>query len=95
MKARLLYANLSEYVPQFTIVVGGNTMPTVPSTNDAFWRRCVRIVFDQTVVPKDRDRDLPFAVGQPGQQGIRGIRISIRTTSGRWSATAAAARASS
>jgi putative DNA primase/helicase len=68
VKARLLYANLSEYVPQFTIVVGGNTMPTVPSTNDAFWRRCVRIVFDQTVVPKDRDRDLPRKLSQPEPQ---------------------------
>ena len=71
LKVRFLYREHFTYVPQFTLFVGANTLPAVPASDGAFWRRLRRIVFDTVIPAEQRDRTLPEKLRAPeGQYAI-------------------------
>lgn len=56
--ARHLYAELFDFSPQFKIWLAVNHCPKVSADDGAIWRRILRIGFDHTVPPEQRDRTL-------------------------------------
>ena len=56
--ARHLYAELFDFVPQFKIWLAVNHCPKVSADDGAIWRRILRIGFDHTVPPEQRDKTL-------------------------------------
>lgn len=56
--ARHLYAELFDFTPQFKIWLAVNHCPKVSADDGAIWRRILRIGFDHTVPPEQRDKTL-------------------------------------
>ena len=56
--ARHLYAGPFDYMPQFKIWLAVNHCPKVSADDGAIWRRILRIGFDHTVPPEQRDKTL-------------------------------------
>lgn len=56
--ARHLYSELFDFSPQFKIWLALNHCPKVSADDGAIWRRILRIGFDHTVPPEQRDRTL-------------------------------------
>jgi putative DNA primase/helicase len=53
VRARFLYQEAFEYVPQFKLWLAANHAPKVKHDDMAMWRRILRIPFEQAI-PKDR-----------------------------------------
>lgn len=58
VRARLLYANSSEFTPECKLVIVANDRPRVRHDDDAIWERIVEVPFPHTVPKADRDLKL-------------------------------------
>jgi putative DNA primase/helicase len=58
VRARHLYQEGFEYVPQFKLWLAANHAPRVKADDDAMWRRILRVPFDRAVPPERRDPTL-------------------------------------
>jgi len=59
LRARRLYENGYEFVPQFKVWLSTNHRPQIVGTEHAIWRRIRLIPFNVTISDENRDRDLP------------------------------------
>jgi putative DNA primase/helicase len=53
--ARHLYQELFEFVPKFKLWLASNGAPKIKDTDDAIWRRILRVPFEHEIPTKDRD----------------------------------------
>ena len=67
--ARLLYKEFFEYVPQFKLWFAANHAPKVRDDDGAIWRRILRIPFEHTVPPEQRDPRVKAILRDPKQGG--------------------------
>ena len=58
VKARYLFREYFEYLPQFKVWLAANVKPTIQGTDEAIWRRVRLIPFDVTIPEAERDRHL-------------------------------------
>lgn len=59
IRARRLYENGYEFMPQFKLWLSTNHKPTIIGTDHAIWRRIRLIPFTVTIPEHERDKDLP------------------------------------
>ncbi len=57
--ARFLYSEDFEFLPQFKLWLAANHKPVIRGTDYAIWRRVRLIPFEVTILPEQRDQDLP------------------------------------
>jgi putative DNA primase/helicase len=55
VRARFLYQEAFEFVPQFKLWVAANHAPRVRHDDSAMWRRILRIPFEHVIPPEKRD----------------------------------------
>ena len=58
VRARHLYMESFEYVPQFKLVLVTNHLPQVEEQSDAFWRRVSLIKLTEVIRPEEQDKNL-------------------------------------
>jgi putative DNA primase/helicase len=58
VRARFLYQEAFDYVPQFKLWLAANHAPKVRHDDSAMWRRILRIPFDQVIPKEKRDPSL-------------------------------------
>jgi putative DNA primase/helicase len=59
LRARRLYENGYEFLPQFKVWLSTNHKPEIHGTEHAIWRRIRLIPFDVTIPEGSRDKDFP------------------------------------
>lgn len=59
LRARRLYENGYEFLPQFKVWLATNHRPEIRGTEHAIWRRIRLIPFNVTIPDNERDNDLP------------------------------------
>lgn len=59
ISARYLYAEFFEFVPEFKLMIAGNHQPVIRGDDTGIWRRLQMIPFTTTIMPEERDPELP------------------------------------
>jgi len=65
VRARFLYQNGFEYIPQFKLWMVANHAPKIRDTDSPIWRRIMRIPFDHIIPEKDRDPEVKETLKNP------------------------------
>jgi putative DNA primase/helicase len=78
VRARLLYQDFFEFVPQFKLWLVANDAPRVRDTDGAMWRRILRIPFDKTVPLDERDHTLKPYLKDPDGGGPAVLAWAVR-----------------
>ncbi len=55
ISARFLYKEEFEFMPQFKLWLAANDAPQVKDTDEALWRRILRVPFEHTIPEQDQD----------------------------------------
>jgi putative DNA primase/helicase len=69
VRARFLYQEAFDYVPQFKLWLAANHAPKVRHDDSAMWRRILRIPFDQVVPKEKRDPSLKARLKDVNESG--------------------------
>ena len=76
--ARELYAREFEYRPAFKLWLAANDAPAMEASDEALWRRILRVPFD-AVIPKDRrDPAVKATLGDPDIAGAAILAWAVR-----------------
>jgi putative DNA primase/helicase len=69
VKARFLYKEAFEFVPQFKLFLAANDAPHIKDTDSAMWRRVLRIPFENTVPVDKRNPKIKATLRNPDIAG--------------------------
>ena len=69
VRARFLYQEAFDYVPQFKLWLAANHAPKVRHDDSAMWRRILRIPFDQVIPKEKRDPSLKARLKDVNESG--------------------------
>ena len=69
VRARFLYQEGFEFLPQFKLWLAANDAPRVRDNDSAIWRRILRIPFENTVPKEKRDATLKATLRDPSISG--------------------------
>lgn len=71
MTARFMRGDFFDFVPQMTLMIAGNTMPSLRGVDEALRARMVLVPFTVTIPPEKRDTSLPEKLRQEGPAILR------------------------
>jgi len=78
IRARFLYQESFEFVPQFKLWLAANQAPVVGADDDSIWRRIIRVPFDQVIPQENRDRTLKDRLKDPVISGPAILAWAVR-----------------
>ena len=71
MTARFMRGDFFDFVPQMTLMIAGNTMPSLRGVDEALRARMVLVPFTVTIPPEKRDTSLPEKLKSEGPAILR------------------------
>lgn len=69
VRARRLYANSIEFLPQFKLFLAANDRPKARDDDDALWERILEVPFPHSIPREERDPEVKTALCDPARSG--------------------------
>jgi len=69
VRARRLYANSIEFLPQFKLFLAANDRPKARDDDDALWERILEVPFPHSIPREERDPDVKTVLCDPSESG--------------------------
>jgi len=69
VRARRLYANSIEFLPQFKLFLAANDRPKARDDDDALWERILEVPFPHSIPRSERDPDVKTVLCDPSESG--------------------------
>lgn len=69
VRARRLYANSIEFLPQFKLFLAANDRPKARDDDDALWERILEVPFPHSIPREERDPDVKTILCDPSESG--------------------------
>lgn len=69
VRARRLYANSIEFLPQFKLFLAANDRPKARDDDDALWERILEVPFPHSIPREERDPEVKAALCDPARSG--------------------------
>jgi len=69
VRARRLYANSIEFLPQFKLFLAANDRPKARDDDDALWERILEVPFPNSIPRSERNPDVKTALCDPARSG--------------------------
>ena len=69
VRARRLYANSFEFLPQFKLFLAANDRPKARDDDDALWERILEVPFPNTIPREERNPEVKEALCDPARSG--------------------------